>query len=52
MDETTITVVSNLIGSLGFPIFCAIYFMTFLNKNLQKNNELLQALISEVRKNG
>lgn len=44
MEETIMT----LVGSLGFPIFTAIYFMTFLNKTLQKNNELIQTLITKM----
>lgn len=46
MEETII----NLVGSLGFPIFTAVYFMTYLNKTLQKNNELIQTLISKMEK--
>ena len=45
MEETLIT----LVGSLGFPIFTAVYFMTFLNKTLQKNNELIQTLITSLK---
>lgn len=46
MEQTVI----NLVGSLGFPIFTAIYFMTYLNKTLQKNNELIQTLIQKMEK--
>lgn len=42
----------KLIGSLGFPIFTALYFMTRLEKHLQRNNELLTALIERVGKDG
>lgn len=35
----------TMIGQLGFPIFTAIYFMTRMEKHLQKNNELLTILI-------
>lgn len=52
IDETALTVVTNLIGSLGFPIFTAVYFMTYLNKTLQKNNELIQTLIQELKRDG
>jgi hypothetical protein len=41
MEQTVV----NLVGSLGFPIFTAIYFMTRLEKHLQKSNELLAILI-------
>jgi len=46
MEETIIT----LVGSLGFPIFTAVYFMVYLNKTLTKNNELLQVLIKKVER--
>ncbi len=41
MEETVIT----LIGQLGFPIFVAVYFMTQMNKHMQKTNELLTVLV-------
>ena len=37
--------VTMLIGQLGFPIFTAIYFMTRMEKQLAKSNELLTILI-------
>lgn len=49
MEQTII----NLVGSLGFPIFTALYFMTRLEKHIQKNNELLTILIDrETKKDG
>ena len=36
--------VINIVGSLGFPIFTAIYFMTRMESQLKKNNELLAKL--------
>jgi hypothetical protein len=36
---------TNLVGSLGFPIFTALYFMTKMEKHLQKSNELMAILI-------
>lgn len=41
MEQTLMT----FIGQLGFPIFTAVYFMTRLEKHLQKSNELLTILI-------
>jgi hypothetical protein len=46
MEQTVI----NLVGSLGFPIFTALYFMTRLEKHLQKSNELLTILIERENK--
>jgi len=40
MEETII----NLVGSLGFPIFTAIYFMTRIEKHLQQSNKLMTIL--------
>jgi hypothetical protein len=37
--------ITTLIGQLGFPIFTAVYFMTRLEKHIQKSNELLTILI-------
>lgn len=47
MQETLI----NLVSSLGFPIFTALYFMTRMEKHLQRNNELLTILIERTEKN-
>jgi hypothetical protein len=40
VEETVI----NLVGSLGFPIFTAIYFMTRIEKHLQQSNKLMAIL--------
>lgn len=40
MEETVI----NLVGSLGFPIFTAIYFMTRMEKHIQRSNDLMSML--------
>lgn len=42
--------VINLVGSLGFPIFTAIYFMTRMESQLKKNNELLSQLMVYISK--
>jgi hypothetical protein len=41
MDENTII---SLIGSLGFPIVVAGYFMTVLNKTLKNQTTMLEKL--------
>lgn len=46
MEETVI----SLVGSLGFPIFTAVYFMTRMENQLKKNNELLSNLILTLKR--
>jgi len=35
----------NLIGNVGFPIFTAVYFMTRMETQMKRTNELLTVLI-------
>lgn len=35
----------NLVGNVGFPIFTAVYFMTRMETQMRKTNELLTVLI-------
>lgn len=44
MEETVI----NLVGSLGFPIFTALYFMTKMEKHLQQTNKLLTIVVERL----
>lgn len=47
MDITSLT---QLIGSLGFPIACCFYMMTTMNKTLQANTEATNSLRIVVEK--
>lgn len=38
----------NLISNVGFPIFTAVYFMTRMETQLKRTNELLTVLIERV----
>lgn len=52
MDNASLEVITNLVGSLGFPIFVAIYFMSTTNKALNKVSEAMSTLtmvIGELR---
>lgn len=40
----------NLIGNLGFPIFTAVYFMTKMERQLKRTNELLTILVNREEK--
>ena len=45
-----ITALTQLIGSLGFPIACCFYMMTTMNKTLSANTEATNSLRIVVEK--
>ena len=40
----------NLVGNVGFPIFTAVYFMTRMETQMRKTNELLTVLIERTER--
>lgn len=42
--------VSQFIGSLGFPIIVCVYMMTTFNKTLKENTTVIGKLVSVVEK--
>lgn len=44
MDMSTIDVISQLIGSMGFPIAMCIYMTTVLNKTMKEITEAVNDL--------
>ena len=48
MDVTTIT---SLIGSLGFPIVCCIYLLTYMNKEREAHKQELDTIKDALNNN-
>lgn len=45
-----INVITQLIGSLGFPMFVAVYTMTTMNKTLTQNTEAINNMSVAITK--
>lgn len=44
------TIISQLIGSLGFPIVCCGYMMTTVNKTLKENTVATNKMVTLIEK--
>lgn len=44
MDATTVDMISQLVGSMGFPIAMCIYMTTVLNKTMKEITEAVNDL--------
>lgn len=50
MDMTTVDIITQVIGNLGFPIFVALYVMVTLNKQMQAMDKSLNDLAIAIQR--